>query len=393
MGVPTKLVALLLLATVSVYMFFRNKKTITDVRPKKKKSVAIRKIDLFIESMKKKFPSLSEEQITALFPRKFEVHGHVVVVRLNNSEERGASFVPYAELFAASFAPIKIDVVLVDDKGIAGELRQPAELVTAFENPVETVKYLKDAKKGVLKRYNEMKKCGKTPVYAWPEVERILDGHLQSSTFTVHIENGIRYSFDVRRVMFSSGNTTERMHFAVVDARNETVVDMFSGIGYFTIPLAVHGGPSVIHALEKNPDSVEFIQINAVQNGVGDIVRPQCGDNREVGDELRGTCDRVLMGYIPSCKEFLARAVSFLKHDDEDTPRGVVHYHFLADRHEGSEVAMQHLTEELGEFVVAKAKITDIRCVKSYAPKRYHFVADVSFLTFFFCVVFFFLFV
>ncbi len=43
----------------------------------------------------------------------------------------------------------------------------------------------------------------------------------------------------VHRVMFSSGNVTEKARVAAFNARGQIVVDMFAGIGYFTIPLLV----------------------------------------------------------------------------------------------------------------------------------------------------------
>lgn len=62
--------------------------------------------------------------------------------------------------------------------------------------------------------------------------------------------------------MFASGNGTERMRFSKIHAIGEVVVDMFAGIGYFTVPLAKHGAPSIIHAIEKNPESFRFLNDN-----------------------------------------------------------------------------------------------------------------------------------
>ena len=50
------------------------------------------------------------------------------------------------------------------------------------------------------------------------------------------------YKLDPLKVMFSSGNVDEKQRMAHLDCRGETVVDMFAGIGYFTMPLAVRAG-------------------------------------------------------------------------------------------------------------------------------------------------------
>lgn len=339
---------------------------------------AHQKSDVFAELVTQQFPDITADAALQLYPRKFEAHGHVVVARMNTGVS-AEQFRPLASCFAQSFAPITVDVVLLDEDGIAGELRKP-QLDVLYAAPADQISYPRDACLSVQKRWRESRARGAVSCVAEDDVTAWKTTLTRVDTFTLHVENGVRYSFDVCKVMFCSGNTTERMHFAEVDATGEVVVDMFAGIGYFTLPLAMHGKPIAIHALEKNPDSVVFLKFNSVQNRVDHLIRPQCGDNRVVGDELVGKCDRVIMGYIPTCKEFLPRAIDFLKHNEDDIPQGTVHYHFLADKNVARAVVLDELKEELGaELVLHHAKITQLRNVKSYAPKRFHFVADVCF--------------
>jgi tRNA G37 N-methylase Trm5 len=65
-----------------------------------------------------------------------------------------------------------------------------------------------------------------------------------------HRENGIVYCLDALRCMFSSGNVTEKARMARLRCRGEAVLDMFAGIGYYTLPLLVHAG-----AANPNPKS------------------------------------------------------------------------------------------------------------------------------------------
>jgi tRNA wybutosine-synthesizing protein 2 len=60
-------------------------------------------------------------------------------------------------------------------------------------------------------------------------------------TETVHREHGVEYAFDTARQMFSKGNVHERLRMGRTVRDGETVVDMFAGIGYFTLPMAVLG--------------------------------------------------------------------------------------------------------------------------------------------------------
>ena len=54
-----------------------------------------------------------------------------------------------------------------------------------------------------------------------------------------HRENGILYSFDATKCMFSWGNLSEKLRMARLDCRDEVIVDLFAGIGYFTLPFLV----------------------------------------------------------------------------------------------------------------------------------------------------------
>ena len=83
-------------------------------------------------------------------------------------------------------------------------------------------------------------------------------------------ENGVRFSFDITRIMFCSGNVTERMRMARQDTQGQTIVDLYCGIGYYTLPFLVHGRAHHVHALEWNPFSVASIRHNLRNNGVKD---------------------------------------------------------------------------------------------------------------------------
>lgn len=72
-----------------------------------------------------------------------------------------------------------------------------------------------------------------------PEIEMIYG----EGTRTIHKENYCKYAIDVAKVMWSKGNTGERLRMSKLPEDNETIIDMFAGIGYFTIPMALHSNP------------------------------------------------------------------------------------------------------------------------------------------------------
>ncbi|RXN07357.1 tRNA wybutosine-synthesizing 2-like protein [Labeo rohita] len=128
-----------------------------------------------------------------------------------------------------------------------------------------------------VKRLAQIKKISQDG-YRTPIVTMLLG----DSSYVTHIDNHIRYEFDVTKCMFSSGNITEKLRIASFDCSGETVVDLYAGIGYFTLPYLVHAKASHVHACEWNPDAVKALQRNLQINGVSDRCTVHQGDNRQL---------------------------------------------------------------------------------------------------------------
>ncbi|XP_014810809.1 PREDICTED: tRNA wybutosine-synthesizing protein 2 homolog [Calidris pugnax] len=136
-----------------------------------------------------------------------------------------------------------------------------------------------------------------------------------------HVDNGIRYTFDVTKCMFSPGNITEKLRVASLPCSGEVLVDLYAGIGYFTLPYLVHAAAAFAHACEWNGHAVEALQRNLALNGVQDRCRVHHGDSRQL--ELRDVADRVNLGLIPSSEEGWPVACRVLK----KSTGGVLHIH------------------------------------------------------------------
>lgn len=61
-----------------------------------------------------------------------------------------------------------------------------------------------------------------------------------------HCENGILYSFDATKCIFSWGNLSEKLRVARLDCKDEVIVDLFAGIGYFVLPFLVRYGIIIV---------------------------------------------------------------------------------------------------------------------------------------------------
>ena len=188
-------------------------------------------------------------------------------------------------------------------------------------------------------------------------------------TETVHKENGVLFKFDASKLIFSSGNIDERARIAVIPKSNETIVDMFAGIGYFTLPIAVHSRPDKIYACELNPIAYDYLCQNIKLNGVDNIVEPIPGDNRDTAPE--NVADRVIMGFIKNTREFLPKALRILKHGT-----GTLHYHDTCPNEVLPDKPFEDVKKAAAE-VQRNAELLNYYKIKSYAPGVSHVVIDV----------------
>lgn len=186
----------------------------------------------------------------------------------------------------------------------------------------------------------------------------------------IHREYGCIFKLNLRRLMFCLGNSFERLRTAALIGRGEVVIDMFAGIGQFTIPIAVFSAPSRIYSIEINPEAYGYLQENIKLNRVEGIVESIMGDCRRIVEEkLRGKADHVIMGYFWKTSGALPQALHALKPHG-----GVIHFHDLARR--GRE-------EEFIEKILEKVReegytphLLRWRKVKSYSKTRNHIVID-----------------
>jgi tRNA wybutosine-synthesizing protein 2 len=262
--------------------------------------------------------SLLPEDVLQILPEKWEKTGTVVTIKLPHQLR------PFQEIIGKAYAEeLRCATTLNDCGGIRGVFREPAVEV----------------------------------IYGSPRTE------------TIHRENTVRFMFDPQKIMFSSGNMAERKRMATISNPEETVVDLFAGIGYFTLPMAVFSKPKRIFACEINPVAHQYLSRNIVLNNVTDIVEPLLGDNRMVAPKL--CADRVILGYLQEPQEFLTVALDSLKNHV-----GVLHYHDVRLSSDGPERSLRDIEAVVKRYHRSVELIRE-QTIKSYAPGRDHIVVDV----------------
>ncbi len=256
-----------------------------------------------------------------LLPRRLRILGHVAVLWLHPQVEQ------YKELIGQTvlrYSP-KIRSVLRRTAAIAGPFRQPAvELIAGS-----------------------------------PETETVLK------------ENNIIFHLDPMKVMFSLGNKSERLRMSQVGS-GETVIDMFTGIGQFSLPLAVHAHPIVVHAIEWNPDAFEYLNQNIMANRISKIVKAHFGDSAIIAPKIsQGCADRVIMGLIQGTSRYIKQGISSLR------PGGIMHLHEVEPKDKIPASILSNLENSAG-LLKREIALLETRIIKTYNPQLNHFVMDVQ---------------
>jgi tRNA wybutosine-synthesizing protein 2 len=201
-----------------------------------------------------------------------------------------------------------------------------------------------------------------------PKVEVIAG--CKKSTQTLHKEHGCQFLIDVSKIMWSQGNKEERIRLTKLVKRGEVIVDMFCGIGYFSVFIAKYSKPKKIYAIDINPEAIEYLRKNVWLNGVEGKIEILQGDCRKFANLLENTADRIIMGYLFETEKFLPYAFKIAKNSC------VIHFHRTVKQEEIEKLKKKIVN--IGKKNNYKIKILKVIKVKSYAPKIWHVVLDLK---------------
>jgi tRNA (guanine37-N1)-methyltransferase len=185
-------------------------------------------------------------------------------------------------------------------------------------------------------------------------------------TRTVHREYGCEFALDIADVYFSPRLATERRRVTERIEAGERVVDMFAGVGPFTIPAAKRGADVV--AVDVNPVAIEYLRENAQRNNVEDRIDAIEGDVRAVAADDENCADRLVMNLPHSADEFLEAAVRLAGEDC------VLHYYDIQHESDPYGPGERAIRAAAGEYDVA---VETRQSVRSYAPHELNIRLDV----------------
>ena len=194
-------------------------------------------------------------------------------------------------------------------------------------------------------------------------------------TETIHKEYGCQFYVDLAKAYFSPRLSYEHNRIASLVNDGETVIDMFAGVGPFSILIAKTHESVKVYAIDVNPDAIEFLQKNIRLNRVEDKVRPILGDAKQIVEEkLLGMADRVIMNLPEKAIEFLDAACKAIK-----LTGGIIHFYTFVN----SSTSLDNMKLK---FIKAadkcgrKAEVLFSRFVRATAPYEWQAVIDAKIL-------------
>ncbi len=200
----------------------------------------------------------------------------------------------------------------------------------------------------------------------------------ENRTETIHKESKCLFKLDINKVFFTPRLMYERLRIAKLINHGEVIINMFAGVGTYSIVIARHAKPSVIYSIDANPDAYNFMLQNIQINKVTNIIVPILGDAGEIiMKKLVNIANRVLMPLPELAKTYLPYAILALKNDG-----GYVHIYDTYHRSKEETIGdlFSKAVRDYSRILSNKVKYFEfklIRVTRKIGVRLYQIVMDI----------------
>ncbi len=188
---------------------------------------------------------------------------------------------------------------------------------------------------------------------------------------TIYKESGCLFKVNVKDVYFSPRLSTERERIAELVKDGEVILNMFAGIGTFSIIIAKKK-KCLVESVDLNPNAIELakesLKLNKHLRG---IINPILMDAGKYAALNSDAFDRVLMPLPERAKDFLPPAV------EASRDGGIIHYYTHVPLHDFKDNSV--IESELSKMKLSKKlQLVSWRKVREVGPRYIQAVADLQ---------------
>ena len=202
----------------------------------------------------------------------------------------------------------------------------------------------------------------------------------ENKSETIHRENNCTFKLDIKTTYFSPRLVYERRRISNTNIQdNEVIVDMFAGVGPFSIQIAKLNLVK-IHAFDINPHAYKYFSSNIKLNKLKGKITPYnrnvkalLNPTNQIGKRLFGKVNRIIMNLPEHSIDFIDVACFLMKKSGS-----FLHFYQISEKPNPIEKSIEDLKKKLNNFNWVIVEIGLSKIVKSYSPKAELIVIDLS---------------
>jgi len=194
-------------------------------------------------------------------------------------------------------------------------------------------------------------------------------------TLTFHREYGCIFKVDISKVYFNPKLSAERFRVACQVDDGEVIVDMFCGVGPFSILIAKRAKVQVL-AIDINKYAITLLRDNISLNKLRGIVYPVHSDSKLLlsSNRLKGYADRIIMNLPGSSINFLNTACKVCRRS------GIIHLYLFSQGRDPVSTGKRILEEAMRKIYDGPYEIKFSKPVREVAPFKWIIVFDLQLL-------------
>ena len=277
------------------------------------------------------------ENILGLVPKSYDIIGKIAIVEFDQ-------------------------INTINDTNILSYKKKVAEALVSVNKSVKTVYEKKSEVKGIY-RLKEL---------------NIIYG--DDNPETIHKENDCLFKLDVKKTYFTPRLVFERKRVSSNNfKKQETIVDMFTGVGTFSIQIAKTHDVK-INAFDVNPSAYKYLNENIEMNKIkGEVfahnmnVKELLNPDNKLGNYLKNKIDRIIMNLPEQSINFLDVACFLMK-----KPSGILHFYQFCEKPNPIKKGIENLNTNLKDSGWYIEEILNSKIVKPFSPKSDLIVLDLK---------------